>query len=64
MSRCRVTLQRATNITLFGGDSELLTLDIDFQSDYRLRIEVPRFSTLRTGKPIMNESASNSNYFN
>ena len=64
MSRCRVTLQRATNITLFGGDSELLTLDIDFQSDYRLRIKVPRFSTLRTGKPIMNESASNSNYFN
>ncbi|CAG7722384.1 unnamed protein product [Allacma fusca] len=36
----RVTLKRATSLTMFGSDSETITLEVFFQSDYRLRIKV------------------------
>jgi hypothetical protein len=36
----RVELSRANTSTLFGGDASSLTLEAEFQSDYRLRIKV------------------------
>lgn len=36
----RVELERATTSTLFGGDANSLTVEIDFQSDYRLRVRI------------------------
>jgi len=36
----RVALERMTTTTLFGGDINELTLEVDFQSDYRLRVKI------------------------
>ncbi|CAG7728912.1 unnamed protein product, partial [Allacma fusca] len=36
----RVNLQRATSISMFGSDSEALTLETFYESDYRLRIKI------------------------
>jgi hypothetical protein len=40
LSNCRVELVRITTSTLFGADSPNLTLEVEYQSDYRLRIKV------------------------
>jgi len=36
----RVELERTTTTSLFGGDANNLTVSVEFQSDYRLRIKV------------------------
>ncbi|CAL8087113.1 unnamed protein product [Orchesella dallaii] len=36
----RVALERITTSTVFGGDSNELNVEVDFQSDYRLRLKI------------------------
>ncbi len=43
----RVNLLRTSTDTMFGGDALNLTLEAEFQSDYRLRIKVSSFSFLK-----------------
>ena len=52
LSGLRVTLDRiASTPSLFGGDIERLLLDVEFHSEYRLRIKVIRFLLLHALLP-------------